>query len=202
MSLAAAVAAIVIALLTLRATVAVAPSDLPRLAEVHMSAASVAFAVRAALLAGFVFGVLPLVGNRLDLGMLRDSGRGLTTSTVRMAARRVLVASQMAFAVVLLAAAVLMVRTFQNLRAVRPGFDAHGVLTMDIALPEQRYDGGAADGVGTWWMRVMRGRHGGRERGTEGRRRASRHHRCVSVTSAVCATYSLPGLFDVRHSSS
>src|ERR1041384_692517 len=43
--------------------------------------------------------------------------------------------------VVLLAAAMLMVRTFLNLRAVRPGFDPTGVLTMDVALPGERYGG-------------------------------------------------------------
>jgi predicted permease len=89
------------------------------------------------------FGILPLVGDRLDLGLLHEAGRGLTTSRRGMIVRRVLVATQMALAVVLLAAAVLMVRTFQNLRAVRPGFDPSGVLTLDVALPEQRYGSGA-----------------------------------------------------------
>jgi len=60
-----------------------------------------------------------------------------------MFARRMLVATQMAFAVVLLASAALMLRTFHNLRAVRPGFDPERVLTMQIALPSARYGGQA-----------------------------------------------------------
>jgi predicted permease len=136
-------AAVALAQIMLRVVLSVAPSDLPRLAEVRLSGAAIAFAGGAALLAGVAFGVLPLIGDRLDVGLLREAGRGLTTSARGMAARRVLVASQMALAVVLLAAAVLMVRTFQNLRAVRPGFDPGGVLTLEVALPERRFGGGA-----------------------------------------------------------
>ncbi|HET7584285.1 MAG TPA: ABC transporter permease [Gemmatimonadaceae bacterium] len=141
----AAVLAVVVAQVAVRVMVAVAPSELPRLAEVHVRGASIAFAAGLALLAGLTFGLLPLLSSRIDLGMLRDMGHGLTATKGRMMVRRLLVASQMALAVVLLAAAMLMVRTFRNLRAVHPGFDARGVLTLDIALPEQRYGG---DGSG------------------------------------------------------
>jgi putative ABC transport system permease protein len=139
LAVAAGTAAVAVAWGLLRMLLAAAPSSLPRLSEVRLGAAGVGFAVCAALASGLAFGVLPLFGRGLSLTMLRDAGRGLTTSKRGMAARRVLVASQMALAVVLLAGATLMVRTFRNLRAVQPGFDATGVLTMDIALPEQRY---------------------------------------------------------------
>lgn len=119
-----------------------APSELPRLAEVQLGGTSVLFAVGISLLIGLIFGLLPLLGARLDLAMLREGGRGLTSSRRRMMARRLLVATQMAFAVVLLASAALMLRTFQNLRNVHPGFDPERVLTMQIALPSERYGGG------------------------------------------------------------
>jgi putative ABC transport system permease protein len=141
---AAAIAAVGIAQAMLRALLAVAPSDLPRLADVHLGVPGVAFALGVGLLAGLLFGALPLVGARFDLALLREGGRGLTTSRRRMAARRVLVASQMAFAVVLLAGAVLMVQTFRNLRAIDVGFEPRGVLTLTIALPNSRY-GNQAD---------------------------------------------------------
>jgi putative ABC transport system permease protein len=136
------VTAIAIAETMLRVLVTVAPSDLPRLAEVHLSGASIAFAVVGALMAGVVFSVVPLMGKPLDLGVLREGGRGMTSSRGRMNARRILVATQMAFAVVLLASAALMVQTFRNLRGVKPGFDPRGVVTMVIALPGSRYGGG------------------------------------------------------------
>lgn len=141
LAVAAAIGAIVLAQAMLWLLLAIAPSELPRLAEVGLSPLSIAFAFACALLAGLVFGLLPLSGARHDHAILREGGRGLTTSRRGLAARRVLVAAQMAFAVVLLAAAMLMVQTFRNLRAVNAGFDPRGVLTMEVALPALRYNG-------------------------------------------------------------
>ena len=129
------VLAIVAAQVLLSVLLRLAPSELPRLSEVHLGGTSVLFATGIALLIGLIFGLLPLLGARLDLAMLREGGRGLTTSRRRMMARRLLVATQMAFAVVLLASAALMLKTFQNLRDVHPGFDAERVLTLQVALP-------------------------------------------------------------------
>jgi putative ABC transport system permease protein len=134
-------AAIAIAETMLKVLLAVAPSQLPRLSEVRLSGASIAFALGGALVAGVIFGVMPLLGRPLDVAALREGGRGLLSSRRRMNARRILVATQMALAVVLLAAAMLMVRTFRNLRDVKSGFDPAGVATMQIALPESRYGG-------------------------------------------------------------
>ncbi|MFL5604930.1 MAG: FtsX-like permease family protein, partial [Gemmatimonadaceae bacterium] len=142
-ALAAAVVAIALAALGLRALLAVAPTDLPRLAEVHLGAAGMAFAIGGAFVAAVALAVLPLFGApALDLGVLREGGRGMTTSRRRHAARAALVVSQVALSLVLLTAAGLMVRSFRNLRAVQPGFEPRGVLTMDVALPAARYGSG------------------------------------------------------------
>ena len=116
-----------------------APTELPRLSEVRLGGTSMLFAVGVALLIAIVFGLLPLLGSRLDLATLREGGRGLISSRRRMLARRMLVAAQMAFAVVLLASAALMLRTFRNLGHVHPGFDAERVVTMQIGLPGLQY---------------------------------------------------------------
>lgn len=123
--------------------VTLAPSELPRLAEVAMTGAGIAFALGGALVAALLLGCLPLVNARLDVAALRDSGRGNSASRRRMAVRRLLVATQMALAVVLLAAAGLMIRTYRNLQAVQPGFDPERVLTLSIALPSEEYSPGA-----------------------------------------------------------
>ncbi|HET6680970.1 MAG TPA: ABC transporter permease, partial [Gemmatimonadaceae bacterium] len=136
-----AIGAIALAQAMLSLLLAIAPSELPRLAEVGLSGTSIAFAFGCALLAGLVFGLLPLTGARLDNTILREGGRGLTTSRRGLMARRVLVAAQMAFAVVLLVSAMLMVQTFRNLRAVDAGFDPRGVMTAQISLPALRYNG-------------------------------------------------------------
>jgi putative ABC transport system permease protein len=139
LSFAAAGVALVMAQLLLRMLLALAPSELPRLTEVGLGVPSIAFALGVAIVTTLVFGLLPLASAKPDIAILREAGRAVTTSRTRLRARRVLVATQMAFAVVLLASAALMLRTFQNLRAVRPGFAPNGVLVAGISLPSLPY---------------------------------------------------------------
>jgi predicted permease len=139
LALAAGVCAVVLAWGLLHAVVAVAPATLPRLDEVRLDGRAVAFCAAVSLAAGVVFGLLPLPQVRLDIGLLREGGRGLTGSRGGDAARRALVVAQVALAVVLLAAAALMLESFQKLRAVKPGFDPRGVLAMSITLRGDRY---------------------------------------------------------------
>lgn len=139
-ALAAAAIGVALAQLGLRVLLAMAPTSLPRLSEVHLGAASVAFAVVGALLVAIILGVLPLFsGSLLDLTLLRDGARGSTVSKRRHFVRGALVVSQVALSLVLITAAGLMVRSFRNLRSVQPGFDPRGVLAMTIAVPAQQY---------------------------------------------------------------
>lgn len=139
LSAGAAILALALAWSMLRFGVRVAPESLPRLDEVALDWRGIAFCVTAALLAGLAFGALPLVRTRIDVAMLREGGRGLTSSRARNAARRTLVVAQVALAVVLLAGAGLMIKSFERLRSVRPGFDANDVVTMAITLRGDRY---------------------------------------------------------------
>ncbi|HEX3867494.1 MAG TPA: FtsX-like permease family protein, partial [Gemmatimonadaceae bacterium] len=106
----------------LRVALHLAPSGLPRMSEVSIGWPSALFCLVVSLGAGVMFGVLPLARPALDIGALRDGGRSLTSSRSRHAARRTLVVSQIALAAVLLASAGLILRSFQKLHAVRPGF--------------------------------------------------------------------------------
>jgi putative ABC transport system permease protein len=135
----AAFGAILLAWIGLRGLVAVAPSTLPRLDEIHLGGPSVLFAAGGALGAGILLGLVPVVRSRVDLSLLREGGRGATGSRRRLAARNVLVVSQMALALVLLAGAGLLVRSLRNLRSVQPGFDPHGVMSLALSLPNARY---------------------------------------------------------------
>lgn len=112
---------------------------LPRLAEVHVGWASVAFAAGVAVLAGVVFGLAPLALSLRWTDALRQAGRGLTPSRRETLIRGGLVVGQIVLAVVLLAGAGLMFRTVQRLRSVAPGFEPDGVLAVDLALPYSRY---------------------------------------------------------------
>lgn len=131
---------VVLAQLGLRALLAVAPTSLPRLSEVHLGAAGIAFAAGGALIVALVLGLLPLFGSSLlDLALLRDGARGATVSRRRHLVRGTLVVSQVALSLVLITAAGLMMRSFRNLRSVKPGFDANGVMAITISVPAQRY---------------------------------------------------------------
>jgi len=126
----------------LRFLVILNPSSVPRLAELSLGWQAGAVALALALGAGIALGLLPLT--RLALGgdrvpTLREGGRTQTASRRQLSVRSALVVAQMALAVVLLAAAGLMLRSFQRLRSVQPGFDASGVLTFEVALPYSRY---------------------------------------------------------------
>lgn len=133
--LAAGACGVLIAAGGLKAMLAVAPTDIPRLAHVALSWRSAAVAIGIAIVLGLMLGVMPLLRGSIDLGVLRDGGRGLAGSHRQRAVRSGLVVGQVALALVLLSAAGLMLRSFGRLRNVRPGFDATGVLTFDVSLP-------------------------------------------------------------------
>lgn len=139
LALIATLGATLLAWLGLRALVAIAPPSLPRLDEIRLGWSSVLFAAGGAVAAGVVLGIVPLVRPPADLAVLREGGRGATGSRRRLATRNALVMSQMALALVLLAAAGLLVRSLRNLRSVQPGFDPIGVLTLGVSLPTARY---------------------------------------------------------------
>ena len=139
LTLAAGVAGVLLARVAIDAILAVAPRSIPRLSDVGIGWTSVAFAAALALVAGIVFGVLPLTRKRVDVNTLREGSRGLTHSPRVRAARNTLVVAQVALALMLLVGAGLMIRTFVQLRGVRPGLDPSGVLTVSVALPYGTY---------------------------------------------------------------
>ena len=144
--------AIGVAFALLHLVLTTAPQTLPRLDEVSLDWRGVTFCLAAALSFGLVFGLLPLGASRLDVTLLREGGRGLAGSRARDMARRALVLSQVALAVVLLSSAALMTKSFNRLRNVRPGFDPTGVTSMSISVPRGRYQDGAQ--VAAFWKHL------------------------------------------------
>ncbi len=132
---AAAVAGIGMAALALQVFQRIAPTNIPRLGTVSIGSGSIAVALGIGVVLGLILGVLPLLRPALDVNALRDGGRGLSASPRQRAARSTLVAGQIALTVVLLTAAGLMLRTFDKLRQVSPGFDPSHTLAFDVALP-------------------------------------------------------------------
>ena len=140
LSLASAVAALLIAFGAIKLLIATAPAGLPRLAEIGLSGRSVAFALGLAVVAGIVFGLFPVVRAVAANLVLREAGRGQTASRRRLAIRSSMVVGQVGLALVLVAAAGLMLRSYLELRAVQPGFNAQNVLVFRVALPFTGYE--------------------------------------------------------------
>jgi len=123
----------------LRLLVAIGPANLPRLNEISFDAWSLLFTLLLSLLSGLFFGSIPVwryARTRLTT-WLGSSGRTAGVSRERHRSRNVLVIAQVAMALVLLVSAVLMIRTFQHLRTVDPGFsDAPHMQTVHISIPD------------------------------------------------------------------
>jgi predicted permease len=123
----------------LRLLTASGPANLPRLSEISLDARSLLFTIVLSLLSGLFFGSIPVwkyARNRITVG-LGGSGRTASVSRERNRSRNVLVVAQVAMALVLLVSAVLMIRTFQQLRTVDPGFaDTPHVQTLRISIPD------------------------------------------------------------------
>jgi predicted permease len=122
-----------------RFLVASGPANLPRLSEISIDARTLGFALLLSVLSGLLFGLIPALkyaGQRTTLA-LRSAGRTISVSRERHRARNLLVIGQMAMAVVLLVSAGLMIRTFQALRTVDPGFtEAQRLQLMRISIPD------------------------------------------------------------------
>ncbi|MGH7621087.1 MAG: ABC transporter permease, partial [Gemmatimonadaceae bacterium] len=121
--------------------VSAGPAQIPRLAEVHVGGAVAAFTFVVALLVAAACSIIPAVRfvRAGALSGLRDGGRGGTIGKPRQRARSVLVSAQMALALVVLATSGLLLRSFERLTHVRPGFDPEGLATLWITTPHQRY---------------------------------------------------------------
>jgi predicted permease len=132
------VAGLGVAYAALRVLVAVAPATLPRLEEIAIDGVVLGFTFAISIAAGLLFGSIPVfkyVGPGL-VGALRAGGRTASHSRERHRARNTLVVVQVALALVLLVGSGLMIRTFQALRRVHPGFTRPAELqTLRISIP-------------------------------------------------------------------
>ena len=123
----------------IRMLVALSPDGLPRIQDIGIDPLVLLFTLGISLLAGVLFGIIPVLkfaSPRLA-GSLNQGGRLGTASRQRHRARNALVVVEIALAVVLLVASGLMIRTFEAMRRVNPGFsNPSEVLTMRISIPE------------------------------------------------------------------
>ena len=133
------VAGVLLASASLGSLLALDPQGVPRLEEVRIDRSVMAFAAGLSLLTGLLFGLFPAwhatAGPTAQT--LREGGRGLAGGGQRL--RGGLVVAQMALAMTLLAGAGLLLRSFDRLRRVDPGFRPESALTFRLALPDGAY---------------------------------------------------------------
>ncbi len=127
--------------LGVQALVKLASNQIPLASEIHLDATVFLFLLAVCLAAGMIFGLFPAfqsTGHDLQAG-LREGGRSGGAGVRNSGLRNALVIAEFALALVLLIGAGLLMRTFLALSATDPGLVTHGVLTMSVSVPEQKY---------------------------------------------------------------
>jgi len=123
------------------ATIRAAPGNLPRLAETEIDLRVLAFTLLVSVATGVIFGLFPaLRASRPDLaGVMKGAGGKTTAGHGRHLARKLLVTFEVALALVVLIAAGLMVRSFQEAQALDPGFEPDKVLALSLIEPDGKF---------------------------------------------------------------
>ena len=129
-------AGLLLAIWGVRVLLALGPADIPRVDTVGVDSHVLLFALGISLLTGVVFGLAPAWrGTSVNLSdALKEGERGSSDGLARNRFSGLLVASEFALAVVLLAGAGLMLRSFFALQHVDPGFDPHNLLSMVVGV--------------------------------------------------------------------
>jgi putative ABC transport system permease protein len=125
----------------LRLLVALAPGNLPRMDDIGIDLPVLGFTLGLSVVSGLAFGAIPIFkyATAQLATMLRGAGRTASASRERHRTRNVLAVAQIALALVLLVGSGLMIRTFQALRDVHPGFTrANEVQTLRLSIPESQ----------------------------------------------------------------
>jgi len=119
----------------------ISASSIPRVEEVSVSFKALLFTLLISLATGILFGIAPALqsSNKVLTENLRDGRRGATSGAMHQRILNALVAAEVALAVVLLAGAGLMVRSFVSISGVSPGFKPKGVMTIGIGLTQPVY---------------------------------------------------------------
>ena len=131
------IAGLTTAVITLKAVLRFVPANLPRLGEVNIDWRVLGFALLISLGTGLLFGLAPAIhSSKAGLaGTMREGSRGSGYSAKAGRMRDALMVSQLAFAVVLMIGAGLLLGTLRDLLRQSPGFNPSQVVTANIYLP-------------------------------------------------------------------
>ena len=141
LSLVGGVCGLLIAVVGIKLLMTLTPPDIPRTKEVGLDFWVLGFTLLVSLLTGVIFGLAPaLQASKVNINeSLKEGGRSATAGSGTRRVSNILVIAEVAISLMLLISAGLMIKSFLQLRAVSPGFDAHNLLTMQIALSPTKY---------------------------------------------------------------
>lgn len=122
--------------------IGISKDSIPRAAEVGIDLRVLGFTALVSLATGIVFGIVPALrsSSKSTTDALREGRRGTTGNVLHQRLLSGLVVSEVAIALMLLAAAGLMIRSFVSISKVSPGFNPTGVLTLGIGLSSRYPD--------------------------------------------------------------
>jgi putative ABC transport system permease protein len=145
LSLLGGIAGLVLASWGMKVLLRLAPPNLPRVSEATIDATALVITLVVALVTGLVFGLLPALQIGGDVASaLRAGSRGTRTRHAATRTRGGIVIGEVALAVMLLVGAGLLLRSFQQLLAVDPGFQSENVLSFRVNLPDRTYESDTA----------------------------------------------------------
>jgi putative ABC transport system permease protein len=146
-------ASLLLAHWALLAIVRFGPNDIPRLSSVGLKTTVLIFTLGVSIASAILFALIPaLKSSGMDIaGLLKVSA---WSSREAGRARSALLVGEVALSMMLLAGAGLLVRSFVGLRALSPGFDPNGALTLDISVPDAHYKNSLA--LQSYWVEALR----------------------------------------------
>ena len=123
------------------ALLALAPTSLPRITEIHLDSGVLLFSLALSVATGLVFGIAPAwLAARADVNeALKQGTRGSTEGGARGRLRSALVVIEVTFALMLLGGAGLLARSFMQLAQVDPGFIPENATLLRLSLPQKKY---------------------------------------------------------------
>jgi putative ABC transport system permease protein len=142
LSIIAAGVALLLARIVMRSLVALSPSDLPRINEIHLDGWAFAFALALAVTTGILFGLVPAfrASSRRIYEKLGEATARVSSGRNHGRFRAALVVSEMALCLVLLTGAALLIETFWHVLSTDPGFNPSHVLSVEVYLSGSHYN--------------------------------------------------------------
>ena len=137
----AAAVALFVALLSLKAVLALAPAELPRVAEIGIDGRALAFSACLAMLGTILFGILPALqtARAEPAEALRGRDDSATHGSRRFWSRHALIIGQIAITMLVLSTAGLLLRSLDRMQRLDVGFAAQGLVLAELAMPPSRY---------------------------------------------------------------